>query len=253
MDVMTHEAMQIDGAQARRWRKRAAHIFLAVFALLMMVATVSAAVSDADLAALGDAEYTKRHAAMRKLLADDSLTMQQLAAAFSKAQSVEQKHRLLSLARHHLLRLARERDYPISPNSVVQGIPGALGLTHGPVTSDELPQLKQSAVRVRRTLPGFPAHTVLEAGDLILKIAGNAIPAGLSFDRISNHFGDAIRMIPAGQSVALTIQRDGQVMEVKVKLGPLDALSGMYRPELRSDYERAWTKFRDDVLLKEEK
>lgn len=228
-----------------------AMLCMSVFFLSTMSDPAQAQISAGDLAALGDADYAKRHAATRKLLADETVTPLKIADVFPKAESVEQKHRLMTIARHHLLRLARQRDYPISPLAAAQGVPGALGLTHGPVTSDELPQLKQSAVRVRRTLPGFPAHAVLEAGDLILEVAGNAIPAGLSSDRISNHFGDAIRMIPAGQSVPLKIQRNGQLVDVKVTLGPLDALSGMYRPELRSDYARAWTRFRDELLAKE--
>ena len=239
---------------AYRGQPRMRLLFVTGLSLIMLSfsAAAQAQISDADLAALGDADYAKRHAAMRKLLADDSITPKIIADVFPKVQSVEQKHRLMSLARHHLLRMARQRDYPISPIAAAQGVPGALGLTHGPVTSDELPQLKQSAVRVRRTLPGFPAHAALEAGDLILEVAGNAIPAGLSSDRISNHFGDAIRMIPAGQSVPLKIQRNGQVIEVKVTLGPLDALSGMYRPELRSDYARAWNRYRDELLSKDQ-
>ncbi len=201
------------------------------------------------LVALGDADFAKRHAAMRKLLADESVTPDEVAAAFAKATSVEQKHRLISIARHHLLRLARNRDFPLPARNVQgQSIPGALGLTHGPVISEDLPQLKQSGVRVRRTLPGFPAYASLEVGDLIVGIEGNAIPAGFSAEQISRHFGDAIQLVPAGSSVVLQIHREGKTVDVKVKLAPHASLGGMYQPELRANYEREWEKFRTDVL-----
>lgn len=215
-----------------------------------MTTLASGDISVADLAALGDADYARRHEAMRRLLADESLSTAQIARAFHKAESVEQKHRLMSLARHHLLREARNRDFPMAAAVGFQNIPGALGLTHGPVTSEELPQLNQSGVRVRRTLPGFPAHAALEVGDLVLAIENNPIPAGFTADQISRHFGDAIQMVAAGDTVKLQVQRDGKVIDVKVRLAPHAALGGMYQPELRSNYEKLWTRFRDDVLLK---
>lgn len=228
-------------------------MLLALIMLLPMGVTPiwGAEISSADLAALGDKEFSKRHETMRKLLADDSLTSDEIAKAFHKAESAEQKHRLMSLARHHLLRAARMRDFPLPAAVAFQNIPGALGLTHGPVTSEELPQLNQSGVRVRRTLPGFPAHASLEVGDLILAIESNAIPAGFTADQISRHFGDAIQMVAAGQSVKLQVQRGGKLIDVKVQLAPHAALSGMYQPELRSNYEKHWTRFRDEILLKE--
>jgi hypothetical protein len=225
------------------------HLLLALACVWAMASVCRADIAASDIAALGDADFARRQAVMRKLLADESITPEQVAAQFAKAESVEQKHRLISLARHHLLRRARLRDFPL-PARVVAGqtIPGALGLTHGPVISEDLPQLKQSAVRVRRILPGFPAYSALEVGDLIVGIEGNPIPAGFSAEQISRHFGDAIQMVQAGQSVQLQIYREGKTLDVKVKLALHASLGGMYQPELKTVYEREWDKFRADVL-----
>jgi len=217
-------------------------------AVLVSAAAARADLSATDVKALGDADFSTRQAAMRKLLADEAVTPDQIAKAFPAAESVEQKHRLITLARHHLLRLARQRDFPFRREPGLPTVPGALGLTHGPVTSDELPQLKQSGVRIRRTLPGFPAHAALETGDLILAIEGNPLPANFTSEQISRYFGDAIQMVQAGQTVTLSVHRDGKTVDVKVKLAPHAALSGMYQPELRSVYEKEWAAYREMVL-----
>lgn len=212
---------------------------LALLAVLCVVARAD--LTDADLAALGDKDYARRHAAMRTLLADDALSPPQVAEAYRKAESPEQRHRLVTLARHHFVRRMRlqlfnERDRL-----------GALGLTHAAVSADQLEA--GAGVRVRNTLPGFPAHARLEAGDVITAIQGQPIPPGMSRDQITTHFGNLIQAMPAGKAAEFTVLRQDKTLTLTVTLASRDALDDMYVPEgLKEPYRSSWLRFKQAMV-----
>ena len=215
---------------------------------LLATSSAHAAISGEDLAALKDDDFAKRQAAMKKLLADDTLTPQEIARAYQATSSPEAKHRLTTIARHHVVRRMRETEFGREDPQR-----GALGLTHAPMTSDQMPELGRSAVIVKRTLPGFPAYATLEAGDLIIAINGDPIPSGITSDQITTMFGDRIQRIDAGKSADFTVLRDGKSVEVKVTTASHNALRLMYNSGgLEDRYHRAWTDFRD-AMTKDDK
>ncbi len=212
--------------------------FPVLIAISLLAAGLRAEISAGDLSALGDAEYDKRHAATKKLLADVKITRGDIAAAYRQATSAEQKQRLLTIGRHHVLRLMRqEKD--------AESRLGALGLRHEPVNAEDLPDVKQPAVRVRRTLPGFPAHAVLEAGDLILAVDGNFFQPNITNEQISTQFGDWIQRVVPGKTTKLTIMRGGKQIEAQTVVASLDALRMMFDVHggVQQSYNNEWLRF----------
>ncbi|MEX2214702.1 MAG: PDZ domain-containing protein [Phycisphaeraceae bacterium] len=221
---------------------------LAALLLFALITPLRADVTAGDMAALKDDDFAKRVAVTRKLLADDTLTPQQIARAYQASSSAEAKHRLMTIARHHFVRRMREQEFGKEDPQR-----GALGLTHAPMTSDQMPELGKSAVIVKRTLPGFPAYATLEAGDLILAIDGEPIPPGITSDQITTMFGDRIQRIDAGKTAQFTILRDGKTLDVNVTTASHNALRLMYNTGgLEDRYQRAWLGFHD-AMTKEEK
>jgi len=212
----------------RRILQRSASL-LAAWCLAAVPAVAD--VSSSALEALDHKDYHVRDEATRQLLSDESLTLDQLETLYREAVSEEQRHRILAVARHHYLEAAAQRlETPprefFVPRAATPS--GAVGIPQDALPADQLPQLRQSAVRVAYTFPGFPAHAVLQRDDLILAVDGQALPAindvGISFD----NFLQMIKTRPAGEDVTLTIWRDGQRLEVPFTLANLDALSRMY-------------------------
>ena len=56
------------------------------------------------LAELMDEDHANRQAATRRLLEDEALTQQDLQRLFIQSETLEQRHRLLRVARHHTIR-----------------------------------------------------------------------------------------------------------------------------------------------------
>jgi hypothetical protein len=226
--------------------------FAWVLQLLALMCLFSVAGGDAladitkdDLAKLGDVKYTVRHAAFRKLMFDETVSPAALLEMYRLADSPEQKHRLISLARHHVIRDIRQKRFKgVNPD-------GALGLMHAGVTPDEVPQLKgRSAILVRKTMPGFPAHAALQGGDLIIAIQGQPIPSGITRDRVTTIFGDRIRDLPAGKAAEFEILRDGKTQTVTVKLANTSALDRIYggTEGLEEPYAAMWGKYLESMV-----
>lgn len=175
---------------------------------------------DHILARLNHSDYKVRVEATRELLAQDKLGDADIERLFARASTPEQRHRLLVVARHHMLRHARE-------NQFVRGSRGSLGVSIQHVEAHQLPGYDHGAVYIDRTFPGFPAYWRLQRGDMVVAINGEK-PTGLQGNEITMFLQTRIMRLGPGSPVQLTILRDGGVMDVTVNLASFEALSKMY-------------------------
>ena len=191
---------------------------------------------------LGSPEYARRQAASDALLADRTLADDALVSLYGAAKTGEQRHRLLAVARHNLLRSAR-----LARNHKV-GESGSIGIAHEGRISSTLPGLNRPAVMVVRTLPGFPAHERLRIGDLILAVDGRQLVENGRAALLRQEFPARIRSKKAGQTVRLSIFRDRRAFDVVLPLATGRALEEMYPQKidyaLAEPYRSQWMRLR---------
>ena len=214
--------------------------------MVLTAGTTAPAQAESNILARLDATgYDLRQAATVTVLALRSLAVHDLEALYTTAKTPEQRHRLLSAARHHLLRQLREKDEKSGR--------GSLGIRHKLVAAKRLPHVRQPAFQVAYTLPGFPAHEVLSRGDLILALDGRR------FEQHHQALANQIRSKGPGQTVQLTILRDGKTIVVPVQLAGWNALQRMYpkaerqppsatQPVLGEPYRSQWIRFHDKLV-----
>ncbi|MAE65387.1 MAG: hypothetical protein CMJ18_14035 [Phycisphaeraceae bacterium] len=178
-----------------------------------------------QLEALGSEKYEARTEATVRLLADTSISEDTIVQMYARATSVEQRERLLDIARHHLLRRLRIKLSPGSED-------GSIGIYPAPMPRQALRKLRQPAIQVRRTLPGFPAYERLQAGDLILEIDGRRLGQKANGPDLSIQFVQMIKAKKAGRRIRLSILRYDQPKTVIVELAGRSALEAIY-PEHR--------------------
>lgn len=196
---------------------------------------------------LGSAEYQLRQAATTRLLTDRTLTEDQIVSLYARAASPEQRHRLMAVAQHHLLRRLREQSFQAEGN-------GAIGTKPDALLATQLTHLGRPAIRVRDTMPGMPAYEELIPGDLILAVDGRDLNGPVA-DTIIKTFVNSIKAKPAGRTVRLTVLRSDRRLDVELRLANREALDKMYisKPnaissQLTEPFARAWSKLRDRLL-----
>jgi len=224
-------------------------------ALLAGAAARASAATDysAALNHLDSNDFQVREAATERLLADDDLTFDEVRRLYNQATTLEQRQRLLLVARHHSLRevAAVFAERAARDPDLQDARAGALGVQTDAVTAEELPELNRPAIRVSHRLAGFPAFAVLKRDDLIIAVNGVTlsqeadhrdadgpfvIPApdpptiGTRTDIIAANFRELVKGHKTGQSIHLTVVRDGRNIQVAVTLGSLYALDKMYSP-----------------------
>jgi PDZ domain len=185
------------------------------------------------LAGLGDGDYHVRQAATRRLLSDDTLSRDDLDRLYAASETPEQRHRLLRVARHHVIRRMIRKKYD------GQAGPGSMGLSHQVIPASAMGDPARTGVLVVMTLPGFPAYAALEPGDVIIDFAGQPLPEKLT----SAQFPQLIRAHMTGEQVRLTVLRDGETLEVMFKLEHGQALGEVYDANglrLAAAYRQAW-------------
>lgn len=233
------------------------------------------------LARLDDPQWERRQEATQALLAERGPTREQLIVALEAAAGrPEAQARLLEALRHHHLR--QERLW-LAPNVVAApqrddaGLleragraalraptPGALGVTHRALPSGSVPGVDQPSIGILQTMPGFPAHEVLRAGDLILSLNGRPVawttpepPPGrapirragfgggplerlqVEATQVATEFSDAIQRAGANSPITLRVLRDGQERELVVTLASATTLQQIHANGL-SDSDRRW-------------
>ncbi len=182
---------------------------------------------------LNDDDYRVRQAATRRLLGDEALTQDDLDRLFIASETPEQRHRLLRVARHRVLREMIRDRFDDQPG------PGSMGLSHQTARIGGPGDDQQVGVMVVTTLPGFPAYALLEPNDVIVGFAGEAITEKATADK----FPELIRRHQAGEEVDLTVLRDGAPMLLRFRLGNGQALGEVYNTTeliLNPPYSQAW-------------
>ncbi|MEO0964191.1 MAG: hypothetical protein AAFY08_03645 [Planctomycetota bacterium] len=172
---------------------------------------------DADgvtLAALTAPDYRTREQATRQLLTDDSRDLASLERLWGRAASLEARHRLLGVIRHRFLVEQAEAMFPAGGRGAIGVSHRTLGEITGPLTG----------AQVVTTLPGFPGHAFLRAGDVITAVEGRPLRAGEGVEVLS----ERVQQLEQGEDVRLTVWRGGNSREVTFRLGSMNALVAMY-------------------------
>ena len=211
-------------------------------------------------AALADPSYATREAAMDALLTDDELTPQTLADWVERATELEQRHRLLALARHHALRRQREAEFAADGPGSMGVIQVIRDLSDWPAIAAEadgqagpapgggvLPREARACALVSEVLPGFPAAGRLRPGDRIIALDGRPIPGPAN----ATLFERQMRQYFAGDPLRLTVLRGDATQEVTVPLTNGLGLAAMYRGSnhrLHEAYEAPWLETRDRLF-----
>lgn len=192
------------------------------------------------LSALGSDQYAVRESMTRRLLAGPDLTPQRLERLYAAATLPEQRHRLLDVAKHHLLRRVVHEQFP-------GGQSGSIGVSLGSVNEEQTPGVRQSAIYVGQTYPGFPAFSELSPGDIILEVNGEqpGQQRGLGLvqfmvNRITQH--------APGEYIELTVLRDDQTFNVKIRLVNIDALHALYQTRERPVAQAVQLRMDPDVM-----
>lgn len=218
-----------------------------VFPLIGASGQVVVDAEDGDthvLALLGDDDYQVRQAATRRLLRDNALTQADLDRLYAASKTPEQRHRLLRVARHHVIRRMIRQKYD------GQAGPGSMGLSHQVIPASQ--DRARTGVLVVMTLPGFPAYAALEPGDVMIDFAGQPLPDKLT----AAQFPLLIQEHTAGEQIHLTVLRDGVEIDVLFILEHGQALKGVYDTGgvvLNAPYRDRWatTRARMQALIGE--
>lgn len=200
--------------------------------------------ADPLLDRLDSPDYATREAASAELLTGPLLDESRWLALFAQARSPEQRHRLLAAAEHQALTAMRLREFP-------QRGPGSLGMTHQVISPAQREHLGRAAILVLGTLPGFPAHAHLRPGDLIVAFNEQTIEPEMT----PNAFPQMVQLTQAGQTVTLTVLRDGREQTLRMELAGFEPLARMYDgndtgspPGLTARFALPWQQLRQHYL-----
>jgi C-terminal processing protease CtpA/Prc len=203
-------------------------------------------ISSGDLADLDNDQYAIRQQASQRLLADNSLTLDAIAQGYAAATTLEQKHRLMDVAHHHLIRMIRDEVFAGEAL-------GSIGISIGRVPIDAEPGVEGPAIRVQATLPGFPAYAVLQSGDLITAVNGHAPATQVGMGRPDNQFQQLIQAAAqTGKPIRLSVVSDGKKREVTVAAAGLVSLNAFYNSTtgaLAAPVRREWERFQTYLEL----
>jgi len=196
---------------------------------------------------LGDADFGQRESATAALLADDSIDEEALREMLLTAKTPEQRHRLMALARHHILRVLRREQFTDQEEA------GAIGFSYDALLPDQNPHADHAGVVILKTLPGFPGHIYLRPNDVILQINGQPC-WGRDVATVQNFVRSAIAWRAAGETHRLSMVREGERIEIEVPCVGASALTAMYTTSargsiLQNDFEEAWTQARQRLLI----
>jgi len=200
------------------------------------------------LAQLGHDDWVVRQQAWRQLLANADLTGSQIDSLFTRAANAEQRHRLLDVARHHLLR-------QIGSRQSAKGEQACLGVGLLPIDPGRIKGLDQPASYIDRTYPGLPGFVWLVPGDIIVAIDGQR-PSSRQPGQMHSFFTDRIKAHRPGDPVTITVRRDGKTLDVDVRLSDRDVLLWLYGERqnmpaggtLRPEYLLKWQTRRRELI-----
>ena len=221
--------------------------------------------SRADVvSALNHKDFAVRQSAEAHLLGDSTLSSAAIKQLLKEANSPEQRHRLIRVAEHHVLREIRERDFGQANKKKDEpggglnlqrlgdaGSSAAIGYSYEPVLARENPHADLAGVRVIATMPGFPGHAHLRKGDLIVSIDGQTLSNAHQQHDITAWVRWRISVHDAGDEIDFTVIRDGKPLAIKLICAEGAALNSMYTTDAfeaaarKAPYEQAWREARE--------
>lgn len=194
------------------------------------------------LGQLNEPDYAAREDATRRLLQDQTIPLDDLRALYSRAETPEQRHRVMDVFRHHALRTMRERSFDETDAAP------AVGFSHEVLPAGSMPGIDGPAIHVSATLPGFPAHAFLESGDLIVSVDEQPLPDEV----VTERFTQVLQRYRAGQMITLGVVRRGERLRMQLRLAGMDALEQIYAdnspPSLRPPFLQQWTAMQTRLL-----
>ena len=220
-------------------------VWLGCVAASPVIAVSPASVPDRLLADLASDDFETRQQASSQLLVDELITPDEIAAMYRRSWSIEQRHRLLAIARHHVIRQLRVARFAHRGS-------GSIGIIHRAMTSEQLPELGEPAVRVIYTLAGFPGYAYLEPGDLILAVDDQPIPELGDPEKMGQRFVAMIQKHRANDTVRFAVRRDGETLLLTFRLAGSAALGAVYHAhnqKLQPAFVEPWQAFRDEMLV----
>lgn len=200
----------------------------------------------ADLALvkqLGSESYEVREHALNELLRDETLEEERVFALYTLCETEEQRQRLREVAMHHMLRAVVDAiGKEVAAEE--QWVGGALGIRTDALTPAQLPELKLSAIRVTKRLPGFPAYETLRQDDLIVAIQGQLLPAFNDGESVRDEFGRVVKGLGMGKKARMTVVRGGERIDINVELTCFAALEEVFPQgsnfSMKPEYETKW-------------
>lgn len=218
---------------------------LTVFLYVWLCASLLTASPPYDglLQDLASEDYAVRQRATRELLADDQIYPDPIIQLYARARLPEQHHRLLDIARHHAIRKVISAQYTKEGQ-------GAIGITHDTVGADQSEVPGRPGIVVTETFPGFPGHTYLQRGDVILSINDAPFPSGLPNKKIAEQFMATVKGHPSGATIRLSVYRSGNTVQLEFPLAHLDALQSVYKGpgNLQQPFLESWLTARRNML-----
>lgn len=209
------------------------------------------------VALLDHAEHAKREQALDNLLKDNTIDQQALRQLLGDSKPGEQRHRLIKLAEHHVLREIREQAFANQAQEVDEVFnrreSAAVGFSYAPVLASENPWADVPGVSVIATMPGFPGHAYLKPGDIITAIDGQSAVNRAQHQQITSWMSWRIAVHSPGDRISFNLLRDGKAITVSLVCAQSSALDKMYSTDglkaaARSGpYERSWQQAREAI------
>ena len=167
---------------------------------------------DRLIAGLSSDAYEQRERSTRRLMRIGEAHADRLVGALEKTTRHEAAHRLRRVLRHVAIR----EMWRVIPKQDAS----SLGLRYEPAPAYTVPQQERMGVRVVLTLPGFPAHESLRAGDVVTGVNG----APLAGSSVSEAFAQRISEHLPTDPIELTVVRDGAIRRLTLDPAPRRAL-----------------------------
>lgn len=183
---------------------------------------------------LENEDYAQRQHATSQLLRDERLTVAAIERLYELSTGEEQRHRLLVVARHHMVRHIIQSEFDSDGH-------GFIGIGLASTTWLDDAHRTRPAIAVTATIPGFPGHVYLQPGDLIVDFEGLGVVGADGPIAVDMAFKGMITSKRAGQKVALTVLRDGRKLGVNVVLA--NATAVVYDKDtvgLQPDIQNRW-------------
>lgn len=214
---------------------------------------------DEVVAMLGDDDFAVREQAEAHLRMDNTLDRAALRPLIAGATSDEQRYRLIRVAEHHVMRDVRERLFGERAiddelNGIRRRQGASIGFSYSPFLGDENPVTQTPGVMVTATMPGFPGHAYLRVGDRVIAINGQTARGIRHRELITSWISNRIGFHQPGDTIKLTVLREGQTLEVSIPCAQGRALSLMYvsnglDPAFRQgEYTQMWLEARAELV-----